>query len=108
MTQHQHNQIQLLPPTYLPLYFPPNQPPGPRTPYHYLRPEIIERLGSDPFDGTEKQATRHSYAEAIIEVGERYENVVVLDADVSNSINTTHFAERFPERNSISASPSRT
>ncbi|MCP4164847.1 MAG: transketolase family protein [Chloroflexi bacterium] len=69
-----------------------------QTPYHYIRPKIIERLGSDPFDGTEKQATRHSYAEAIIDVGERYENVVVLDADVASSINTTHFAERFPER----------
>jgi transketolase len=67
--------------------------------YHYVLPEIVERLGSDdPFAGAKKQATRYSYAEAILEVGEKHENVVVLDADVSKSINTHKFAERFPDR----------
>jgi transketolase len=67
--------------------------------YHYLLPEIVDRLGADdPFAAAKKQATRYSYAEAILEVGARYENVVVLDADVSKSINTHKFAERFPER----------
>jgi transketolase len=67
--------------------------------YSYVLPEIVARLGSDePFAGAKQQATRHSYAEAILEAGEKHENVVVLDADVSTSIKTNLFAERFPER----------
>jgi transketolase len=70
-----------------------------RWPYHHVRPEIVERLGlDDPFDGVEKQATRYAYAEAIIEIGEKNPNVVVLNADVSKSIRTDEFAKRFPER----------
>jgi transketolase len=69
--------------------------------YHHLRPEIISALGAnpdDPFAVVEKQATRYAYAEAIIELGERNPDVVVLDADVAKSINTHKFAQRFPER----------
>ncbi len=67
--------------------------------YHYVLPEIVSRLGSvDPFAGAKQQATRYSYAEAILEAGDKHENVVVLDADVSKSIKTNLFAERFPER----------
>jgi transketolase len=70
-----------------------------QAPYHYILPEIVERLGSgEPFDGVEKQATRYAYAEAILEIGERNEDVVVLDADVSKSIKTWDFGQRFPER----------
>jgi transketolase len=70
-----------------------------RAPYHYVLPEIVERLASDdPFAGAKQQATRYSYAEAILEVGERVPSVVVLDADVSSSIRTSKFAERFPDR----------
>jgi transketolase len=69
------------------------------SPYHYLRPEIVARLAlDDPFDGVETQATRYAYAEAIVEVGEQNPDVVVLDADVSTSIKTNRFAERFPDR----------
>ena len=67
--------------------------------YHYLRPEIVERLSLDnPFAGVEKQAPRHAYAETILEVGEQSEDVVVLDADVSKSIKTWNFGQQFPER----------
>lgn len=67
--------------------------------YHYVRPDFIERLSAeDPFAGGEQQATRYSYAEAIIEVGEQYPDVVVLDADVAKSIKTTKFRDKFPER----------
>ncbi|RME86022.1 MAG: transketolase family protein [Caldilineae bacterium] len=67
--------------------------------YHYVRPEIIERLDrDDPFADVEKQATRYAYAEAILEVGAANPDVVVLDADVSKSIKTNLFGERFPER----------
>jgi transketolase len=69
--------------------------------YHYLRPEIIERLGAgdiftDP--DVEKQATRFAYAEAILEVAEINPDVVVLNADVAKSIKTTDFQAKYPER----------
>jgi transketolase len=69
--------------------------------YHHVRPEVVARLiadPDDPFAGLEQQATRYAYAEAILELGERNPDVVVLDADVSKSLNTHKFAERFPER----------
>jgi len=67
--------------------------------YHFVLPEIVERLPlDDPFDGVAKQATRYSYAEAILKVGETNPDVVVLDADVSKSIKTWNFGQRYPER----------
>jgi transketolase len=64
-----------------------------------LRPGVVDALVSDPpFAGVEQQATRYAYAEAIVELGAENPDVVVLDADVSKSIKTTHFAARFPER----------
>ncbi len=70
-----------------------------KSPYHYVRADVIAKLGEDdPFAGLEKQATRFAYAEAIVEVGEKHPEVVVCDADVSKSIKTTMFHERFPER----------
>ncbi|MBN1580325.1 MAG: transketolase family protein [Anaerolineae bacterium] len=67
--------------------------------YHYLRPQVIPLLVSgELFTAAEAQATRYAYAEAILELGERNPNVVVLDADVSKSIKTNEFADRFPER----------
>jgi len=69
------------------------------SPYHHVRPEIIPLLASDDlFTVAEQQATRYAYAEAILELGERNPDVVVLDADVSKSVGTHKFAERFPER----------
>jgi transketolase len=69
------------------------------SPYHFIRPEIVPLLTSEElFSTAEQQPTRYSYAEAIIELGERNPDVVVLDADVSKSIKTNKFAEKFPER----------
>jgi transketolase len=69
------------------------------SPYHHVRPEIIPLLASDElFTVAERQATRYAYAEAIIELGGRNPDVVVLDADVSKSVRTNQFAEKFPER----------
>jgi transketolase len=45
-----------------------------------------------------KEPTRNAYAETVIELGEKNPKVVVLDADVSKSIGTNRFAEKFPER----------
>ena len=67
--------------------------------YHYLRPEIVSLLASDDlFAKAEQQPTRYSYAEAMLELGEKNPKVVVLDADVSKSIKTNEFADKFPDR----------
>lgn len=47
---------------------------------------------------SEKMATRAAYGEAIAELGEKYKNVVVLDADLSQATMTKTFAAKFPER----------
>jgi transketolase len=41
---------------------------------------------------------RNAYGEALIELGEKYDNLVVLDADLSKSTKTIMFARKFPER----------
>jgi transketolase len=67
--------------------------------YHYLRPEIVSLLATDDlFAKAEQQPTRYSYAEAMLELGEKNPKVVVLDADVSKSVRTNEFAEKFPDR----------
>ncbi len=49
---------------------------------------------------TEKKAiaTRDAYGEALLELGEKRKDVVVLDADLSGSTKTGKFAAAFPER----------
>ena len=72
---------------------------GQKMPYHYLRPSVVPLLCSDRlFSEVEQQATRYAYAEAVLELGEKNPDVVVLDADVSKSVGTAAFADRFPER----------
>jgi transketolase len=43
-------------------------------------------------------ATRDAYGEALLELGEKRADVVVLDADLSGSTKTGKFAKAFPER----------
>ena len=43
-------------------------------------------------------ATRVAYGEALPEMGERFAELVVLDADISKAMQTGGFAKRFPER----------
>ena len=70
-----------------------------QSPYHHVRHEVISMLTSDElFTSADQQPTRYAYAEAIVELGESNPDVVVLDADVSKSIKTNLFAEKFPER----------
>lgn len=45
-----------------------------------------------------KIATRQSYGEALKQLGERNENIVVLDADLSTATKTEIFAKKFPNR----------
>ncbi len=43
-------------------------------------------------------ATRQAYGEALVELGEKKPNIVVLDAEVANSTFENQFQKRFPER----------
>lgn len=43
-------------------------------------------------------ATRQSYGETLVKLGYENENVVVLDADLSNATKTIKFAKEFPNR----------
>ena len=46
----------------------------------------------------EKIATREAYGKALAELGEKYKNLIVLDADLSKSTRTELFKNKFPER----------
>lgn len=43
-------------------------------------------------------ASRLSFGKAVEALGEEYKDIVVLDADLSKSTQTQHFAKKFPER----------
>ncbi len=45
-----------------------------------------------------KVATRDSYGAALVELGEKYDNLVVLDADLAGATKTGVFKKAFPER----------
>ena len=45
-----------------------------------------------------KKSTRQAYGEALVELGLKNKNVVVLDADLTKSTKTNLFQEKFPER----------
>ncbi|MBE6837645.1 MAG: transketolase family protein [Ruminococcus sp.] len=45
-----------------------------------------------------KKATRESYGEALAELGDKYENLCVLDADLAAATKTGIFKKKFPER----------
>lgn len=44
------------------------------------------------------KATRASFGEALVELGQEFKNVVVLDADLSKSTKSDGFSKKFPER----------
>ncbi len=43
-------------------------------------------------------ATREAYGQALVELGDLRDDIVVLDADLSKSTKTSEFAKRFPKR----------
>lgn len=45
-----------------------------------------------------KKATRESYGEALAELGEKYENLYVFDADLAAATKTGVFKKKYPER----------
>ena len=46
----------------------------------------------------EKKATRQAYGETLANIGEKYRDIVVLDADLAAATKTEIFAKKFPER----------
>jgi len=57
--------------------------------------ETMNRIKIDP---TNKAATREAYGKTLVEMGKESTDIVVLDADLSGSTQTKHFAKEFPER----------
>jgi transketolase len=56
-------------------------------------------LNESLFDAeVETLPTRDGFGEALVELGEKNKNVVVLTADLSESTRTDEFAKKFPER----------
>lgn len=51
---------------------------------------VYKLLGQKP--------TRHGFGHALVELGEKYDNVIVLGGDITGSVMTSFFKERFPER----------
>ncbi len=49
-------------------------------------------------DLNNKKATRQSYGEALLELGRKNSNVIVLDADLAGATKTNMFAKEIPER----------
>ena len=46
----------------------------------------------------DKMATRQAYGKKLAELGEKYSNLVVMDADLSKSTQTAEFGKVYPER----------
>ena len=44
------------------------------------------------------KATRDSYGDALVELGEKYKNLVVLDADLASATKTVGFKNTYPDR----------
>ncbi len=44
------------------------------------------------------KATRESYGETLVKLGEKYKDIVVLDADLATATKTMNFAKKFPKR----------
>ena len=55
-------------------------------------------MGAAIESSNEKVATRAAYGKTLLELGKENPNIVVLDADLSGSTQTKHFAKEFPER----------
>ncbi len=45
-----------------------------------------------------KKSLREAYAKSLIELGKKYQDIVVVDSDLSTSTKTAHFGKEFPDR----------
>ena len=49
-------------------------------------------------DGVKQEATRDGFGKALLDLGETNKNVVVLSADLTESVRANWFKEKYPER----------
>src|SRR5258706_16151490 len=64
-----------------------------------LSPQMSTNGSSHPrFEMHGKKATRFGFGEGLVVLGERYENVVVLGGDITGSVMTSYFKDKFPDR----------
>ncbi|MCG8568660.1 MAG: transketolase family protein [Spirochaetes bacterium] len=67
--------------------------------YNYINSSFLSALEKGlALTEVKKIATRFSYAEALLDLGEKNSKIVVCNADVSKSIKTNEFKEKYPER----------
>ena len=50
------------------------------------------------FELKSKKPTRHGFGDGLVILGEKHDNLVVLGADVTGSVKTSIFKDKFPER----------
>ncbi len=50
------------------------------------------------YEQYDSKATRYGFGEGLVELGERHDNVVALGGDITGSVMTSYFQERFPDR----------
>jgi len=55
-------------------------------------------MGAQATSSDSAKATRDGYGDALLELGEKHGDIVVLDADLSGSTKTNGFKKRYPER----------
>ncbi len=60
------------------------------------RAEAVETMNAT--SEKKPKATREAYGEALLELGKKRDDIVVLDADLSGSTKTAKFAKEFPDR----------
>ncbi len=61
--------------------------------------QTLSTNGSAPrFEMNGKKATRFGFGEGLVVLGEKYDNVVVLGGDITGSVMTSYFKDKFPER----------
>jgi transketolase len=52
----------------------------------------------DKFELLGKKPTRHGFGQGLVELGEKYDNVIVLGSDITGSVMTSYFRDKFPAR----------
>lgn len=62
------------------------------------KPASTNGMKKNPFTLLGKKATRFGFGEGLVVLGEKYDNVVVLGGDITGSVMTSYFKEKFPER----------
>lgn len=55
-------------------------------------------LATSKFEMQGKKATRFGFGEGLVVLGEKYDNVVALGGDITGSVMTSYFKDRFPDR----------